>query len=317
MIISRSPFRVSLFGGSTDYESFYSRYGSFLIGFTLNQYCYVTTRITPKILPYHTKVSYSKIEIVDDNRDIEHDGVRGVLTLLEMLDHPLEVTHFSDLPSQTGVGSSSSFVTSLIKGLTHSITKYDLARYAIEVERKILGESGGIQDQIWAAYGGLNSIKIHHNGHFVVEPLPVTDGFVQEFLDHSFLIYTGKTRKSYKIAASHDDKKADDSKKHILEIAHQGYEEFKQESISGISQLLHESWLHKKKISRLIASDEVNQMYNLLLDYGMMGGKLLGSGGSGFIFGVAKDKLTKNLIEAHFQDSFVDIGISYLGAELL
>lgn len=317
MIISRAPFRISLFGGSTDYESFYSQHGSFLIGFTLDQYCYTTTRRTPKILPYHTKVSYSRIEVVDDNRDIEHDGVRGVLTYLNLLDTPIEINHFSDLPSQTGTGSSSAFVVSLLKGLHTHMTPHELARASIKIEREILSEAGGIQDQIWAAYGGINSITINTDGSFLVRPLPISGDFRQSLIDHSFLIYTGKTRKSYRIASSHDNVDAVDIKKCILDTAHLAYDAFESHDVYAIGNLLHKSWEYKKSISNLITSNDVDKMYNSLLEYDMVGGKLLGSGGSGFIFGIAKDPKIKRFIESEFRDYFIDVGISYTGAEIL
>ena len=137
MIISKTPFRVSLFGGSTDYESYYSQHGSFLIGFTINRYCYLCVRKTPKIFNYKTKVGYSAIEIVNNNKDIKHDGVRGVLKFLK-IKYGVEISYLADLPSKAGIGSSSSFIVGLLNAL-HTLnnrtrTKKELAEEAIERE---------------------------------------------------------------------------------------------------------------------------------------------------------------------------------------
>ena len=154
MIISKTPFRVSLFGGSTDYESFYSQNTSLLIGFALDKYCYLLTRKTPKIFNHKSKIMYSSIETVNNNKDIQHNGVRGVLEFLN-IKYGLEISHLSDLPSQTGIGSSSSFIVGLLNALytlkNTDTSKKELAEQAIYIERKLLAESGGVQDQIWAA----------------------------------------------------------------------------------------------------------------------------------------------------------------------
>ena len=178
MIISKTPFRVSLFGGSTDYESFYSKYGSLLIGFGINKYCYTSVRETPSIFDYLTRISYSKVEIVNDNENIQHNGVRGVLKYLNK-HKGYEISHMSDLPSQTGTGSSSSFIVGLLNCFTRDWSPKMLAQAAIHVERTLLQEAGGIQDQIWAAYGGMNSVYIGKDGEFCVRPLPVSEEFKQ------------------------------------------------------------------------------------------------------------------------------------------
>jgi len=317
MIISKTPFRISLFGGSTDYESFYSKYGSLLIGFAMDRYCYIGARYTPLILPYRTKISYSKIETVDDNRDIEHNGVRGVLEYLNMLDDPVEITHISDLPSQTGIGSSSSYVMGLLKTITSDVNPKSLAKAAIKIEREILGEVGGIQDQIWAAYGGFNSINIHRDGDFEVKPLPVSNDFHDEFLFRSFLIYTGRARNSFAISESHTKKSALPAKIKILDTAQKAYDCFLDQNIDEIGRMLKIGWDEKRKISNKISSPHVDKMYEELLSKGMIGGKLLGSGGSGFIFGIAKDYDAIDHIKRDFRDNFIDVGIAHKGSEII
>jgi D-glycero-alpha-D-manno-heptose-7-phosphate kinase len=318
MIITKTPYRISLFGGSTDYHSYYSLYESLLIGFTIDKYCYVACRKTPNILPYLSKITYSNSETVDDNAKIQHPAVRGCLEFLG-INYGVEMLHMGDLPAQTGTGSSSSFVVGLLKAINYinknSINKYDLANAAIYVERHLLGESGGIQDQIWAAYGGFNSIHIEKNGEFEVKPLPVSEKLKDQFLKRSFLLYTGKTRKSFEIAASHERRGAEEEKHKIKEIAHEAYNCFTGSDIDCIGALLHESWERKRKISDLVCPPDISAIYTDLQDLGMIGGKLLGSGGSGFIFGIA-DSISSS-IDIKRQYKCIDWNFSNDGAKLI
>lgn len=317
MIISKTPFRVSLFGGSTDYESFYSKHESVLIGFALDKYCYLSVRENPHIFPYKSKVAYSLVEEVQENSDIRHNGVRGVLDYLDLSDVGLEINYWSDLPSQTGIGSSSSFVVGLINCLGKYRSPASLAIDSIAVEREHLKEAGGIQDQIWAAYGGLKSITINNDGDFFVRPLPVCDDFVEEFLARSVLIYTGKARKSFEIARSHDTGSDDLNKLEILETARNAYYCFQKENINDIAFFLKKSWNAKRQISDLICSPEVNEMFEKLESYGLMGGKLLGSGGSGFIFGILDHPKRKQEIREVFDKHHVEFNISDKGSEVI
>lgn len=318
MIISKTPFRISLFGGSTDYKSFYSQYGSLLIGFTINKYCYINIRQTPNIFAHQTKISYSQVETVSNNQDIQHNGVRGVFQYLgKMNNDRYELQHLSDLPAQTGTGSSSSFVVGLLNCLMNSPTKRELATGAIEVERVLLSEPGGIQDQIWAAYGGMNSIEINNEGYFKVKPLAVNDEFISEFFNRSILIYTGKERQSFKIAKSHDSISAESNKIKIMQLAYEAYKLFESENITKIASLLHDSWEQKKKISSLISNKKVNDLYESLQNDGMIGGKLLGTGGSGFIFGILQEGVKKDTIKNQYKHYYVDVGLSRQGSEII
>tara|TARA_R110000744_G_scaffold190_7_gene760 strand:+ start:18054 stop:19016 length:963 start_codon:yes stop_codon:yes gene_type:complete len=318
MIISKTPFRVSLFGGSTDYESYYSKYGSLLVGFTIDKYCYTMVRKTPKILGYKTRVSYSKVEVLNDNSRIEHNGVRGVLEYLK-IKYGVEIAHISDIPSQTGTGSSSSFIVGLLNAFyaiqNKKPTKKELAQEAIYIERKLLNESGGIQDQIWAAYGGINSIDINKEGDFQVKPLPVSSEFIEKFFSRCVLIYMGKTRKSYKIAKSHDCNSK--YKENIQKIAHKGYKSFLDQDIDGVATLLNQSWEEKKRVSELVSSDEIDLRYKELKENGVIGGKLLGSGGSGFMFGILGDGITKSDFKKKYRSNFLDFTVSLNGSEII
>ena len=299
MIITRTPFRVSLFGGSKDYKSYYEKYGASLIGFCIDKYSYINTRYTPDILNHHTRVTYSKTEVVNNNQEIEHDGVRGVLSYLG-IDDGIEINHFSDLPAQTGIGSSSSFIVGLLKAVKYlqsgrkdTRSKRFYADAAIYIERELLNECGGIQDQIWASYGGFNSISLKRDG-YTVRPMSLSTEFLNKFRDHSLLIYTGRSRKSFAIAKSHDTKSSEESKHNIKSIAEDAYKAFENEDLFTIGYLLNKSWAAKKSISSMITSDPVDELYEDLMSNGMTGGKLLGSGGSGFIFGIFENTKDRN-----------------------
>ena len=316
MIISKTPFRVSLFGGSTDYESYYSKKNAFLIGFAMNKYCYTTLRFNPSIFPYKSKISYSKVEEVDDNADIEHNGVRGTLEYFG-LKEGVEISCFSDLPSQTGIGSSSSFVVGLSNAMnrllypSESMTVQELAYAAIHIERKLLKEAGGCQDQIYAAYGGFISIELCGSEDAKIKPMPISSSFTEEFLSRSIFVYTGKSRNSFDIAKSHNKQDKDS----IKQLALDAYHYFLNEDIKKIGECLGKSWEEKKKISDSISNTEIDSMYNDLTSAGMIGGKLLGAGGSGFIFGLCKDERSACRIKKKFNT--IDIGISQKGSEII
>lgn len=312
MIISKTNFRVSLFGGSTDYEDYYSKNGALLIGFGLNKYCYCLVRDTPDILDYKTKVSYKITEVVDDNSKIENNAVRGVLEYLG-INHGVEISYVSDLPSQTGIGSSSSFIVGLLAAFSGgNATCRELADDAIQIERKLLNEPGGIQDQIWAAYGGFNAINIAKDGTYDFMPLGMSKDFIDDFFARSVLIYTGQSRNSFDIARSHTN-----NKEKIQELAHRAYDNFIDEDLVGVAVNLREAWEEKQRLSPLISSPEVNQIYSTLTKHGMIGGKLLGSGGSGFIFGIMNSLSNKQAVISLYKHRYVECGLSNTGTEII
>jgi D-glycero-alpha-D-manno-heptose-7-phosphate kinase len=320
MIISKTPFRVSLFGGSTDYESFYSKHGSFLTGFCLNKYTYISTRKTPSILPYKTRLTYSKTEILNSNKDIEHSAIKGVVDYCN-INFGLELNHFSDLPSQTGTGSSSSFIVGLLNSIcalnNKECSKKELAEAAIEIERVRLNEPGGIQDQIWASYGGMNSININQQGLFEVKPMPVTQEFKEEFISRSVLVYTGKTRKSFEVAKNIGKESNVHKKISILQTARDAYNSFLDSDIDSIGLLLEKSWNTKKKLSESISSSDVEKLYEDLKSNGMIGGKLLGAGRAGFIFGIVKDQNCKQIIKNKYKNNYIDFSIDEQGSQII
>jgi len=206
MFISRAPLRISFFGGSTDYKDFYSQDGGFVVGACINKYSYTGLRYRPKFLDKKNHISYSSQDIVSTFEEIKNPLIREILKFYK-IDKHIDLVSFNDVPSRTGLGGSSSFSISLIysiyKLLNKTIIIDDIIKEAIKIERELLKDSGGIQDQIWAGYGGLNSIQILKDGQFLVKPLPITKDFIIELQKSICLIYTNSQRNEKKIASSH------------------------------------------------------------------------------------------------------------------
>lgn len=297
---------MSLFGGGTDYKSFYSQNGSFLIGSTINKYSYLFARERPSLLPKQNSFSYSKLEFVDKVDDFENPLIRETLKYCQV-GCCLDFHHLSDIPHRTGLGGSSSFSVGLLylikKARGEKINRIKLAQEAIFIEREILKEAGGIQDQIWAAASeGLSSIEIFKDGQFAVKPLPVTQDFKKAFEESFALIYTNDQRQDDSPAKSYDGKE----KSNIHKIALEAYDLFLKENIKGIGNLLYQSWLAKKTISNHISSSKIDDIAQDVMNMGAFGLKLIGSGGSGFI-AVMADPLIKNKIIDKYRDSILDI----------
>lgn len=312
MIIIKSPLRISLFGGSTDYESFYKYNGSFIIGTTIDKHVYLSTRYRSKILADESVITYSKIDVVKNWDEINNPLIRETLKFTK-LNRSIDLNSFSDIPSRTGLGGSSSFCVGLLKAINilknEEYTKRQLALDAINIERYILKDAGGIQDQIWAAYGGLNSIEINTMGNFSVKPLPVTDDFKLELESSMLLIYTNDQRNQDNIAKSHENK----NKLDMLDLSRHAYSHFLDENIKNIGELLYESWKMKIGISGLISSSKINDIISKVMDTGAYGAKLLGAGGCGFIL-VICNPIVKAKIKEIFGNNIMDFKFEYQGA---
>lgn len=322
MIITRAPFRVSMFGGSSDYTSFFSRYGALLVGFTIDKYVYVSLKKNENFFDYKTRATYSIIESVQDNSDIQNPGIRGAVEYFG-LDGPLCINIQSDLPKQTGIGSSSSLSVALSQAIdvyvhgntTHS--KKELAQHAISIEREFLGEPGGLQDQIFAAYGGVCSIEIEKDGNFKVRPLHVSEEFLAELLGRMVLCHTGCGRKSFDLAAAHDSDSSVAIKEQIKRIAELGLKAFEMESVDEIGRLLHKSWMLKKSIATGISNENIDAVYDKALDSGAIGGKLLGAGSNGFMLFILRDGIEKGQFCKSIGLSSIEFNYSNKGAEVL
>lgn len=311
MIIVKSPFRISFFGGSTDYKDFYQEHGSFIIGTTINKNTYLTLRKRPSILSKESVITYSQMQRVTNFGEINNPLIREIFKFKNITDY-VEFNSFSDIPSRTGLGGSSSFCVGMLYllNLLYNIkqSKLELIQDAIKIERYILNESGGIQDQIWPVYGGLNTIEINKKGDIKVKPLSVTDEFKRELESSMILIYTNEQREEKNVAKSHEEK----NKKTILDISLQSHSYFLKEDIKSIGNLMYEAWKEKRNISNLISSDKIDNIVETVINMGAYGAKLLGSGGSGFVL-VICDPLVKENIKEKFKDKILEVKFNEQG----
>jgi len=289
MIISRTPYRISFFGGGTDYPEWYRQHGGSVLGATIDKYCYLTCRYLPPFFEHRIRVVYSYIENCQTVDEIRHPVVREVLRYLKV-DRGVEIHHDGDLPARSGMGSSSAFTVGLLhalyalKGLM--LSKQQLAAEGIHVEQEILKETVGSQDQVLAAYGGFNHIAFMTSGTFSVRPVTVATERLQELNAYLMLLFTGINRTASNIAKSYVENM--NHRKHELRILNDLVGESisvlnSGQNISAFGELLHEEWQVKRSLSQAVSNASVDEIYEEARSVGAIGGKLLGAGGGGFM----------------------------------
>lgn len=291
MIISRTPFRMSFFGGGTDYPAWYLEEGGAVLSTTIDKYCYLSCRYMPPFFDIKHRVVWRHVETVLTIADILHPAVREGLYFLGFDDSVgLEIHYQGDLPARSGMASSSAFAVGLIKALTalrgQMISKHDLALKAIELEQKVLKENVGSQDQVAVAYGGFNAIHFFQNGAIRVEPVTIPTSRVSELQSQLLLFYTGASRSASEIAG---DVVANlGNKRDVLREMRSLVDEAVSilngnGKLDDFGRLLHENWKLKCNQSKLVTNSLVDHIYQTAIEHGALGGKLLGAGSSGFM----------------------------------
>jgi len=291
MITTRTPYRVSFFGGGTDYPTWYLKEGGAVLSTTIDKYCYISARYLPPFFNIRHRIVWSHIETVNAINEILHPAVREGLKMLGFDDTTgLEIHHQGDLPARTGIGSSSTFSVGLIRALTalrgQMIGKHELALKALELEQNILKESVGSQDQVAAAYGGLNLIQFHQNGSIQVEPVTTAPGRLDELEKNLLLLYTGSTRMGGEIAASVIAKMRDKSAelRQMRQLVDDAVNILTGTgSLNAFGELLHQTWVLKRGLADNVTNSEVDELYKVARTNGALGGKLLGAGSRGFM----------------------------------
>lgn len=289
MIISRTPFRISFFGGGTDYPAWYRTNGGSVLGTTIDKYCYITCRYLPPFFDHRFRVVYSKIENCKSVDEIQHPAVREVLRFLGV-NRGVEIHHDGDLPARSGIGSSSAFTVGLLHAVHalkgHMPTKQELAFEGMHIEQDVLKETVGSQDQVLVAYGGFNLVAFHPDGRIVVTPMTLPEERVQDLNDHLVLFYTGVDRTASAVAASYvrniearerELRRLDALVKEAVALLSSGHD------LRGFGALLHEAWQVKRDLSVKVSSSYIDQIYTEALSAGAVGGKLIGAGGGGFM----------------------------------
>lgn len=301
MIISRTPFRISFFGGGTDYPVWYEDHGGAVLSTTIDKYCYLTCRYLPPFFEHKHRIVYSKIDTVNRIRDIRHPAARAILEFMR-IKSGIEVHHDGDLPARTGLGSSSAFTVGLLislyalKGIMP--TKHRLAKEAIYVERHILKENVGSQDQVAVSYGGFNKINFEKDGDFSVEPIVLSKDRLNELENHLMLFFTGFSRTASSIAKK-QIKNTVNRKSELVKM-HSLVDEAKNiltdsSDITEFGRLLYESWKLKRSLTDKISTPEIDAVYDTAMRAGATGGKLLGAGGGGFILFFVKPELQERV----------------------
>ena len=289
MIICRTPFRISFFGGGTDYPAWYRENGGATLATTISKYCYITCRWLPPFFEHRSRIVWSKIERVRETAEIEHPAVRETLKYLKIR-HGIEIHHDGDLPARTGLGSSSAFTV----GLLHALyglqgvmpSKRQLALEAIQVEQGRLQENVGCQDQVAAAFGGFNRIDFERNDGIQVSPVLLQPARLADLQGHLMLCYTGVSRTASDIAG--EQIKATSRKQEELRAIYGMVDEAVRilqggGDLEAFGRLLHESWKLKRSLTDRISTPLIDQVYEAARSAGAIGGKILGAGGGGFL----------------------------------
>lgn len=304
MIITKTPFRMSFFGGGTDMNNFFRKYGGAVLSTTFDKYCYVIVRHLPRFFDYSTELSYSKIERVTKVDEINHPAVREAMKMLDM--HEIRLTYEADLPARSGLGTSSSFAVGMLNAFHALKGKYadkrKLADEAIYLERVLCDETGGWQDQIAAAFGGMNRIEFNKDGTYDVRPIIIHPERKQQLNDNLLMFFTGFTRFSSDMqkanAIGYEEKTkqllqmyalVDDAEK-VLEDKHSDLDDF--------GRLLDTTWRLKRQTGGAITTNSIDALYEKGIEAGALGGKLLGAGGGGFLVFYVQPEKKSSVMDA-------------------
>ena len=303
MIITRTPFRMSFFGGGTDIPEFFMEHGGAVISTTFNKYCYVSVRHLPRFFEYKNKIAYAQIEYVKEVDEIVHPAVRECMKLLDM--HELIIQYDADLPARTGLGTSSSFAVGMLNAFHALKGKYAdkkrLADEAIHLERDLCREAGGWQDQIAVAFGGLNRIDFTQDG-YRVSPVIISPERKQALNRNLMMFFTGFSRLSSEIQSDtkqhiHDKTRQLLEMKQLVDEAEKILTD-KHADIDDFGRLLDVTWRLKRQTGSRITTDGIDELYSRALKAGALGGKLLGAGGGGFLLFYVPKENQKVLIES-------------------
>lgn len=325
LVTSRTPLRVSLFGGGTDYPDWYQRRRGAVLGFTIDKYIHISVLPLQSFLEYRYRVSYSRVELVRRAEDIEHPVVRAVLQR-EGYNQPLDCSIQADLPANTGLGSSSAFTVGFINLIStlqgRPRTKLELARLAIEVERNDLQERVGIQDQLHATYGGLNHFEFQGDSITICTP-HIRGGTLERLSDWMLLVYTGMTRFASQLLEEQLDntvgRMVDTELEAMVQLVDEAHRLFESgaeddELARELARLLVESWDLKKRLSSRVTNDEIDALYRLCIGAGALAGKLCGAGGGGFLLVLVPPDRREAFIDSIGPERCVPFRIEHSGS---
>ena len=322
MIVTKTPYRISFFGGGSDYPSWYKKNGGAVLSTTIDKHIYITCRFSPQYFKQQYRIVWRKIENVKNINQINHKAVRELLKHLK-IKNGLEIHYHGDLPARSGMGSSSSFTVGLMQALFRikdvKLNKLELAKKSIYFEQKVMGEVVGSQDQTSASFGGFNKIIFNKNNNISVKKIPFTKN-IQKLNNNLMLIYTGINRTAEKIANKYANKLNTDKRKSILNIIRyvaQGEKILRSGDIDDFGRLLHDTWLEKKALSKMISNSKINDIYDNAMKNGALGGKLLGAGGGGFLLMYMKKEKRKNFLKKNKKLTNVPFNFTNSGSKII
>ena len=323
MIISRTPFRISFFGGGTDYPDWYKENGGAVLSTSINKFSYITARYLPPFFDYKYRIRYYQREETNSIEEIQHPSVKQCLKFLKFKDN-LDLVHHADLPARAGLGSSSTFTVGLLQAIyelqNKMVSKRQLAINAINVEQNLIKESVGSQDQTVAAFGGLNKIEFGGRNEFTVKPIPLNPKRIKLLENNLMLFFTRFSRTASNIA-SEQIKSIHKRKAELTEI-HESVDQSieiitSDQSMDDFGRLLGNQWKIKKKMTSLVTNADIDEIYSKGIRAGAIGGKLLGAGGGGFmLFYVPKDK--QEQVKQDLKDLlYVPFSFDYTGSQII
>lgn len=303
MIITKTPFRMSFFGGGTDMEEFFNEYGGAVLSTTFDKYCYVNVRHLPRFFEYENELTYSKVEKTKKVDEIQHPAIRNAMKMLDM--HEIRLTYEADLPARSGLGTSSSFAVGMLNAFYALKGKYadkkKLADDAIYLERVLCNEAGGWQDQIAAAYGGLNRINFNADGYEVL-PIIISPERKKQLNNNLMMFFTGFTRFSSEVQKANASDKKDKTiqLKEMLSLVDEAEQILtnKNVDLNEFGRLLDHTWKLKRQTGAAVSTDNIDILYDKGIKAGALGGKLLGAGGGGFLVFYVEPEHQKQVKEA-------------------
>tara|TARA_Y100000590_G_scaffold274281_1_gene307965 strand:+ start:8727 stop:9728 length:1002 start_codon:yes stop_codon:yes gene_type:complete len=323
MIISKTPYRISFFGGGSDYPEWYKENGGKVLSATIDKYIYISCRYLPPFFDHKYRIVWSKLETVKKINQINHKAVKEMLNYYKLKDG-LEIHYDGDLPARSGMGSSSVFVVGLMNLLQtfmkKKLTTKKLAEESIYFEQKILKEAVGSQDQIAAAYGGFNKIVFKKKDGFEVKKLILNKRIIKKLNNNLLLIYTGLKRNAQDIAKGYVKKLRTNKRENInniVNLVEESEKILKQGKLDEFGKLLHESWLEKKDLSNSITNTKIDEIYNLAISKGALGGKLLGAGGGGFLLFYVPKPDQKKFLKYFKKLVNIPFNFSYEGSSIM
>lgn len=327
LITSRTPLRVSFFGGGTDYPEYFEHYPGAVVGMAVNKYIYVSALRLGGLIDYKYRVSYSRLETVQSASDIQHPVVRSVLSHFEV-DDAIDISVMADLPARSGLGSSSSFTVGLINLVaalkSMALTRLDLSKTAIHVERNLLHENVGIQDQLHAAFGGINRFDFFQN-RVSIAPVQMTTACQRRLMSSMVLVYTGMQRfasatLNEQITATRE-RKIDKELSHLLELTSQAVKVLESDDpermLADFGAMLHDGWMTKKQLSARVSTPAIDALYDAALAAGATGGKLCGAGGGGFLLMLVPPERLERFTETLHGHVVIPICLDTHGSKIL